>query len=321
MKQLEKMLIVTDFSSSSGNTIHTGARLARVFRSELFLAHVIPVVKEYPLVMQSLKNAVWGRLQEIEKRLGQQGIRVADTLVAVGSPFAEITKLAELLNVNVIVINAGDVRDGGRFVPSLTAERLVRAARQPVWLVKPHTRTPLRRILCPVDFSNPSRRALTNAVQLARAHQAELQVLTVIESLANICASTATVTLEAQQQYARTQHEEFKRFLNEIDFRGVFWTRTIRHGQPHHHILSVARASAADLVVMGSLGQTHLPYNWISSVAEQVLRDLPCSVIALKPQPINHWTEQPSVLRRLASSEKPDRSPEAQSEAKTLAPA
>lgn len=283
MKQFEKILVATDFSRSGGNALQMATTLARTFGSALFLAHVIPVVKDAPFVVESLKSMVWKRLQDLEKTLGEQGVPVADTLVAIGSPFDEITKLAELLDVNAILVNAGNTWSNGEFILALTPERLARTAKRPVWLVKPQTNPTIRKILCPVDFSNPSRRALANAIRLAKALHAELCVLTVIESLANICASSANVTIEAQERYAQRQRDDFEQFLDGIEFGDVPWTKVIRYGTPHPEILELAAELPADLIVMGSLGRACLPQNWIGSVAERVIRGMPCSVVTMKP--------------------------------------
>lgn len=39
----------------------------------------------------------------------------------------------------------------------------------------------------------------------------------------------------------------------------------------------------ADLIVLGTKGKTNLKYVLLGSTAERLLRDVPCSVLAIKP--------------------------------------
>jgi universal stress protein E len=140
----------------------------------------------------------------------------------------------------------------------------------------------IKSILCPVDFSDASRRALANAVQLACTFLAELVVLTVIESLSYYYPYMQISDEEFQTNYEAKQQEEFERFLHAIDFSRVSWKRLIRVGRPHQQILMFARETRSDLLVMGSVGRTGLPRVLMGSVAQKVIREIPCSVITVK---------------------------------------
>ena len=48
-------------------------------------------------------------------------------------------------------------------------------------------------------------------------------------------------------------------------------------------LLDYARRKGIDLVVVGTLGKTNLRYALLGSTAERVVRDSPCSVLAIPP--------------------------------------
>jgi nucleotide-binding universal stress UspA family protein len=52
------------------------------------------------------------------------------------------------------------------------------------------------------------------------------------------------------------------------------------HGQG---LVDYAQQHAIDLVVLGTLGRTNLRYALLGSTAERVVRDTPCSVLAVPP--------------------------------------
>jgi nucleotide-binding universal stress UspA family protein len=58
--------------------------------------------------------------------------------------------------------------------------------------------------------------------------------------------------------------------------------RLLRYGQAPHVISDVARRLRPDLLCVGSVGRTGLPYILLGSVAEHVLREVPCDVLVAK---------------------------------------
>ena len=284
MKLLEKILLATEFGQSHADVMRTALALAQTFRSEILLVHVIPDIRDSPVGLETLKSALGGRLQELRSEIAGCDIRVADPIVAVGSPFYEIIELAEAHDVNVILVGSGKQAGESPFRLGLTAEKLIRKANKPVWVVKAGATAEFKTILCPVDFSESARRGLTNAIHLARTFQANLTVLTVIQPLGRIYVTSAEIADEAQAKYAEEQQQQFDRFLANFDFHNVRWSKTVWHGWPHEQILTLAREQSADLLVMGSTGRTGLARILMGSVAEKVIREMPCSVITVKAE-------------------------------------
>jgi universal stress protein E len=140
------------------------------------------------------------------------------------------------------------------------------------------------RILCPDDFSEPSRRALTNAIHLARNFGADLTVLTVIEPLASIYCTLVKVPTKLCNTYRKDQKGRFDGFLGDFDFQSVHWKKVSREGYPHEEILKAAQDEKSDLIVMGSQGRSGVARVLIGSVAEKVIRAMPCSVVTVKSE-------------------------------------
>ena len=284
MKLLERILVSTEFGQSQADTVRTAVTVARTFGSEVFLVHVIPEIHDSPLDLQAQRTAADERLQDLRAEITGGGVRVADPVVAVGAPFNEIIELADAHDVNVIIVGSGEETDESQFRLGLTAEKLVRKARKPVWMVKAGATGKLGTILCPVDFSDPARRALTNALHLARTFQADLTVLAVIQRLADTSVTAADTTDVVQAKYAEADMQQFDRFLTGFDFHNVRWGKAVRYGRPHEQILALAREQGVDLLVMGSTGRTGLARILMGSVAEKVLREVPCSMITVKAE-------------------------------------
>ena len=206
---------------------------------------------------------------------------VGDASVVPGSPAEKILKMAESIDVDLILLGAGDSTYGERFAIGAVAEAVLQHARQPVLAVRPHqANLAFQRIFCPVDCSSASRRALHNAIRLTRAFGGRLTVATVIPDLLPIAAVKETVgALDAQHQ--RTWRTHFEEFLRNFDFADVKYAADVRRGIPHREIVVAAKEHDCDLIVMGATSRTGFLRFMLGSVTRRVLRDLPCSILTV----------------------------------------
>ena len=140
----------------------------------------------------------------------------------------------------------------------------------------------LKRILCPVDESETSMRALQYAVVLARAYGAEIRVLEVVEAMSGPArlVPEASVFLE---QARRTARSSLTQFVDSVDHAGVPIVVEVRDGDVVNLILEESTAWPADLVVMGTHGERGFQRLLLGSVTASVLRQVACPVMTVPP--------------------------------------
>jgi nucleotide-binding universal stress UspA family protein len=142
----------------------------------------------------------------------------------------------------------------------------------------------VRKILCAVDFSEPSREALHYAADLAARFGADLVLLHVYqlpgyafpegivlagpEVLADLLGR-----IDASLQSWRT--EAVARGANRVEI-------TTAQGAPWSEIVRTAGEGGYDLVVVGTHGRTGLGHALLGSVAERVVRKAPCPVLTVR---------------------------------------
>jgi nucleotide-binding universal stress UspA family protein len=141
----------------------------------------------------------------------------------------------------------------------------------------------LRTLLVPVDFSAQSLAALERACELAREFDADLHLLH--------CYEIPTPGLE-QYRIALPDtvweriHEAAERRLAALAERtasaGLRVTSEVSAEPPGHAIAEAARRVRADLVVMGTHGNTGVKHLLLGSVAERTVRTAPCNVLVVK---------------------------------------
>jgi universal stress protein E len=287
MKLLEKILVATDLGPATQGILQMATFLARAYHSSVVLLHVVPEIPGSPFSMDMLVYVATSKLREVAKDIPEQRAGSVEIKVVFGSAFDRIIDCAEDCRANVILMGSGETIVHEKSHLGITAEKVMRKASKPVWVVKRGAAPSIKRILCPVDFSEGSRRALVNAIQLARTFLAELVVLTVIEPLLYFYPHVPLPDEEFQRGYEAKQQKVFDHFLHDIDFSQVSWKRLIRVGRPHEQILLLAGETQPDLMVMGSVGRTGVLRILMGSVAQKVVREIPCSVITVKSKEVN----------------------------------
>ena len=154
-------------------------------------------------------------------------------------------------------------------------------------------------ILCPVDFSEPSRGALRYAAAIAVHFGARVTVLTVNDPL---LVAAADMSGEAGRLAADARAELEKFFLDTLSGMppGLAVEFTVTDGAAAAEILRLSRDGAA-LIVMGSHGATGIRKLFFGSTTERVLRETSVPVLvtpAADPGPAR-WEEAAARIRRM----------------------
>lgn len=137
-----------------------------------------------------------------------------------------------------------------------------------------------RRICCAVDFSEPSRRALEEAADLARRFASDLTALHVYDVLPPTGLDLLGPPVEEAQRSAAQVMEQWVRDAELIARRAV--RSALRIGAPAQEILRFAREGSFDLLVLATQGRTGLKRLVLGSVAERVVREAECAVLVVR---------------------------------------
>jgi nucleotide-binding universal stress UspA family protein len=260
--------------------------LAESFHSNITLLHVITGDNRSNDTERILEQFAREKLREKESMIRSANIEVADAIIEKGIPFERIIQIAQTMDYNVIVVGAGNKAGNDVFRLGTTVEKLMRKNQIPLWVVKNESNRHVRRILCPVDFSDASTRALANAITLAKSFESELRILNVFTPV-NIVSPRFNIDNEKENKRLRkAQQREFRSFLKEFHMGSVKHEIEILDGEPHKVILNYLQQDQYDLLMMGTSGKTGLSRILMGSVTEKVTREVPCSFITMKAKDI-----------------------------------
>ncbi len=143
-----------------------------------------------------------------------------------------------------------------------------------------------KRICCPIDFSDASRAAMEVAADLARRHGAELVLLHAYPIPGYTFPDGSIVASPKMMQDLADQAERHLELWRKDADRLAGSSRVTTDkaiGEPAYEIVSFAKASGVDLLVVGTHGRTGIEHAFMGSVAERVVRKARCPVLTVRP--------------------------------------
>jgi nucleotide-binding universal stress UspA family protein len=308
MKRLtiRNILVPIDFSKMSIQAVKFASRLAQRFGASIHLAHVhdvdyaagfvAPAAPIAPFsFMQYVQDAEESVLKALKAAARKCGVSSASCHVLTGAPpFDEICRLAQEIPADLIVMPTHG-RTGLKHVfLGSTAERIVQHSSCPILVTRGNalqsgtaSRIGMKTILVPVDFSNCSREGLRYAIGFAKEFGARI-VLLHATYLGYIYASegTALYDIPGLQKAARkTADRKMREFVRSVNFGAIKFETVFTEGSPVLDICAFAKNHDIDLIIASTHGLTGFKHVLIGSIAEQVVRHAPCSVLVVPSHP------------------------------------
>ena len=160
----------------------------------------------------------------------------------------------------------------------------------------------IRRILCPIDFSDYSRRALDHAIAIARWYGSTVTALHVFSptpvaaygTSPEVFAPIVLTAVDRDQLLADT-----KAFVAAEAAPGITIEAVVREGTTAAEILDQASDMNADLLVMGTHGRSGFERLLLGSVAEKVLRKASCPVLTVPRRLPDAVPAGPVIFKRI----------------------
>jgi nucleotide-binding universal stress UspA family protein len=140
---------------------------------------------------------------------------------------------------------------------------------------------PCRKILCAVDFSDCSRRALEVAADLSKTLDADLTMVHVYDEAV---LASAAIPAETHEQLAHDAEQTLSTWRQSAEERSRRRVNVVlARGEPGDRIAHLS--DSFDLVVVGTHGRTGIRRAILGSVAERVVRHASCNVLVARPAP------------------------------------
>lgn len=318
MKRFKKILCVCPSSDPKVSALGQALSLAHSNQAVLTIVDVIPedilsaVGRRGALsVDESKSRIVAGRSRELRQAVEQAGgDDNVEIQVSFGTLFLEVIR-AVIRNGHDLVVKTSENPGWTQRLFGSDDMHLLRKCPCPVWMVRPGDRSQYATILAAVDLDlpEPDRPADTHAenqslneqiidlgVAISLSGFAQLHLVHAWDAPEIEFASMWTnrpETAEARLLDAeRSRHQAAMSLLTDqlrerIGQDSYNYISPIIHlpkGDARVVVPEQAKMIQADLVIMGTVGRTGIQGLIIGNTAEAILDQLPCSVVAVKPQ-------------------------------------
>lgn len=288
------ILCATDLSADADLAVVAADEIARLFGSRLVFVHAVPYPAPAQVLFPHLVKGTTDRLMAVSRVASETvAARVAsltartlediDVRVDVGAPEEVIVDAAEESSADLLVIG---VKGSDSEVDGLgaTALRIARHAHCPVLVVrKGPGKGP---ILAATDLSDPAQGALAIASLLSQKTGEPMVALHVVDYSPVVVVPEAfgpgipiPVSEEEHKAILKAAGDRLVEVVTRLEIKT---DRLVEEGPPPERIVAVAEQIEARLVVVGTEGGGGLRRMLLGSVAEDVLRLAPCSVLLVR---------------------------------------
>ena len=307
MVEIHRILCPVDVSSTSQHALEHAVALARWYRAHLTVLHVYrepisipppppPPLAAGPTAGQAVLLEPAKREQihvEVERFCAPAiaaGARL-EIVVEGGDPTTEIAAEADRRRADLLVMGTHERRGIKRVFAGSVTEAVLHTTRHPVLTVPPRAehepRDPIlyKTILCAIDFSDASVRALEYAFSLAKEADARLILLHVLEPLLDPTAYGEAAYYSVPEYHRRLEEDAIERLRAVVPVGATSWCtpeERIVSGSPDRVILEVAAEYAAELIVIGAHGTGALRRLLFGSTTRHVIQAASCPVLTLR---------------------------------------
>jgi nucleotide-binding universal stress UspA family protein len=284
MNLLEKILVPVDIEAKYHHHIDAALALAENYESTIILLYVLPEEVLGSKTKEIAVKYVETELNKIKDKVIKDKPLKCEIHVEYGKIYETIAYVADLKDANLIVMPAGQPANPGKFC--IRTERVIRESEIAVYAVKQGDKFAYKHILCPIDFSKPSKIALTNAIRFAKRFGIKLTIMHVIEGSILPKFLTFSESEKDIEEEIAEYGERIIHFAEKSSVYSVPYEIVVKKGAVSEQILQFIRENQVDMLILGTTGGGGLKKMIMGSVTERIIADVPCSMIITETEDI-----------------------------------
>lgn len=171
---------------------------------------------------------------------------------------------------------------------------------------------PIRKILCPTDFSEPSYEAIKIAGELAYHFGAELCLIHVVPPVPVIPRGDGPSTFDVslyEQELEMASKRTLAEIINNLEWDELRGRLIVLRGNAADEIIRMAHEENADLIVIATQGCSGLDRLLFGSVAEKVVRLARCPVLTVSDKSLEEAKKE-TLREKREEEERREETPE-----------
>ncbi|MFC6954501.1 universal stress protein [Halorubellus litoreus] len=270
---VESILLAVDEDAVERDVVAHTRALAEHLSASVYVLHVVDVTElETAPESEVAREDAAEFVADVASTFEEAGVPV-ETAVRTAKPWEAIVACATDVDADLVVMGTHGRTGIEHFELGSVAEAVVRDSTVPVLTVPVHENAtvsfPYERVLVATDGSPEALAAARVAVSLAARCDADVHVLSVVETAA-LGLDVRSEILEAEQRGpAADAVTDVHALASEA---GVDVTTTVTAGVPRAEIEAYVTSNDVDMVAMGTHGRSGVAKYLLGNVAERTLR-------------------------------------------------
>lgn len=293
------ILCPIDFSDASARALTYATAFAVWYEAQLTVLHVATTFDE-PLAPVPIGDATRapypGSRDHIMAKLGRSIAQAGATAVK-ARPLAQegiatelIVNCGAAMKADLLVMGTHGLGGFHRLLLGSVTEKVVRTATCPVLTVPPSapatTARPIlfKKILCPIDYSPSSLKALEYALELGRQADGRVTVLSALEHM-DPEEPCEHVDIDIRRNRQHFMDHARERLHVQLAGEPQTWCaieEVVAINRAYKEILQRAAAADVDLIVMGAQGSGGVELMLYGSNTQHVVRAATCPVLTVR---------------------------------------
>lgn len=301
--EVKKILWTSDGSKESDSALRyamffaekCGAEILSLFVSEVHF----PITSLYPIpedvifeIIEKSEKKFHDKFKRVSKKLEERGINSTYKVIRSGA-VEGILKTIKSAKCDMVVMGKHGQGFIERSIIGSNTAKVIRQSPVPVLSVKGRGRksiSKIENILVPVDISDTAESAILSALEYAELLNASVTLLYVFwldsnaydipPSMVKEFIKTSNHKLNERVELAK------KKFLGKNKNASAALSAEVIHGvSPALAIRDYAARNKSDLIIMNTHGRKGIKRLVLGSEAEKVIREAPCPVLVVRPEP------------------------------------
>ena len=303
MKPWKYIVVAIDYSEASRAARREAVRIARWNNSSLHVVHVVTYHRnnedngeEYSAAITIIRDQAEQKLREITLSEIEDFIDI-EYHIMVGHEFRDLSQITQDINADLLVLGSSG-SDSNQNRTGIIATKCVRKMPLTVYLVRNTHEDPYKDIVVATDFSETSEKAAMAAAEIAFENNSTLHLAHAYQPAINFadysrCEMNGTtvptshkIKIETTEGYLADLKALLKTSYPNLRIK----TALLDQNRVSNALSAYIDEHNAHLTVLGTRGKTALKSILLGTTAEKIIRDCPCSVLAIKPDGFSYKT-------------------------------
>ncbi|WP_439483969.1 universal stress protein [Cyclobacterium plantarum] len=281
MYQIKKIIVCLDQSEMDKTLVKFAAFIAKTNQSKkIYFTNVIrnlsipkDILNEFPNLISNMVEERENQMKKVVADNFDPNLKVSTSfIVKEGQLSKKILKLANEKSADLILVGRKTNLPGSGVI----SQRLARRASCSLLIVPENSLPKIKKLLVPSDFSNYSKDALEEAIEISEKNEGKSEVFCQnVYSVPSGYHFTGKSYEEFSQIMLKNAEVNYKKFIRKIDSKSVKIKPLYTKDEDDDlvvDIISKAQEIKADMIIIGAKGRTAATALFIGSMAERLIQ-------------------------------------------------